>query len=164
MSRTAIRPGEPADFEPAISVWRAANTRRKDGLPVTPEHEERVKNLLRKPDALLLVADDGGELVGMAVGVQGRTQGGAGTPIDGLCHISMIFVSPERWGEGIGSQLVDAVLDGARSAGYDRVQLWTQTDNPRAQRLYEGRDFIATGRRKYEEELGEQIMHYARPL
>ena len=76
----------------------------------------------------------------------------------------MIFVAPRRWGEGIGRRLVEAVLDEARSAGYDRVQLWTQTDNPRAQRLYESRGFIATGRRKYEEELEEQIMHYARLL
>ena len=164
MSRTVIRPGEPADFEPAIFVWRAANARRKNGLPVTPEHEKRVRNLLCKPDAFLLVAEDGGELVGMAVGVQGRTREGEGSPIEGLCHISMIFIAPDHWGKGIGGQLVESVLAGARSAGYDRVQLWTQTNNPRAQRLYEGRGFIETGRRKYEEELGELIMHYARPL
>ena len=164
MSRTVIRPGEPADFEPALFVWRAANARRKDGLPVTPEHEKRVRNLLQRPDAFLLVAEVGGELVGMAVGVQGRTREGEGSPIEGLCHVSMIFVVPGRWGKSIGGQLVESVLVGARSAGYDRVQLWTQTDNPRAQRLYEGHGFIATGRRKYEEELGELIMHYARPL
>ena len=164
MSRTVIRPGEPADFGPALFVWRTANVRRQDGLPVTPEHDKRVRNLLHKPDTFLLVADESSELVGMAVGVQGRARDGEGSPIDGLCHVSMIFVAPGRWGEGIGGRLVDAVLDEARSAGYDRVQLWTQTDNPRAQRLYEGRGFVNTGRRKYEEELGELIMHYARQL
>ncbi len=164
MTAVIVRSGKPADTEPAISVWRTANARRKGGRPVTSEHEKRVRNLLRKPDAFVLVADDGDELVGMAVGVQGRTRGGEGSPIKGLCHVSMIFVAPGRWGEGIGRRLVEAVLDEARSAGYDRVQLWTQTDNPRAQRLYESRGFIATGRRKYEEELEEQIMHYARLL
>ena len=164
MTGVKIRSGDPADTEPAISVWRAANAGRRNGRPVSPGHEKRVRNLLRDPDTFLLVAEDSGELVGMAVGVQGRTQDGAGTPIDGLCHISMIFVASERWGEGTGGQLVDAVLNEARSAGYGRVQLWTQTDNLRAQQLYEGRGFLPSGQQKKDDDLGELIMHYTRPL
>jgi len=72
------------------------------------------------------------------------------------------FTTPDRWGGGIGGRLVDAILTEARTRGYDRAQLWTQTDNARARRLYEGRGFGASGREK--EESGEPIVHYVRAL
>lgn len=71
----------------------------------------------------------------------------------------MVFVAPDHWGRGLGGSLVDALLAEAQSRGYDRIQLWTQADNARARRLYEGRDFRPSGRRK--EEL---IVHYQRTL
>lgn len=164
MTAVVIRPGNSSDIEPAISVWRAANAERRNGRPVSPEHEKRVQGFLQKPDTFLVVAEADGKVVGMAVGMQGRTQDGAGPPIEGLCHVSMIFVAPQYWGTGIGGKLVDATLDEARSREYGRVQLWTQNDNPRAQRLYEGRGFTHTGRQKRDHDLGELIMHYTRPL
>ena len=157
-----IRRGEPADVASAVAVWRAANTARRGGRPVPPEHEARVRGYVGKPDAFLIVADDRGEIVGMALGMQGLADDGAGPPLAGLCHVAMVFVSPARWGEGIGGRLVDALLAAAGSRGYDRVQLWTHLDNPRAQHLYERHGFRPTGREK--EELGESIMHYARSL
>ena len=163
-NRVSIRDGEPSDTKDVVAVWRAANTTRRNGQPPTPKHEERVRSFVEKPDAFLIVADAGGEVVGVALGMQGRADDGAGLPIPGLCHVSMIFVAPERWGEGIGGQLVDAVLTGARSRGYSRIQLWTQSGNPRAQSLYEGRGFRLSGREKHDEDLGEHIVHYERLL
>jgi len=84
---------------------------------------------------------------------------GAGPPIVGLWFISLVFVVPDRWGEGIGGRTVDAVLAEARSSGYDRAQLWTHRDNRRAQRLYEGRGFCRSGREQ-EDDLGERIVQY----
>jgi GNAT superfamily N-acetyltransferase len=75
----------------------------------------------------------------------------------------MVFVAPNRWGEGIGRPIVEALLAGARSRGYDRAQPWTHVENAWAQRLYEGYGFRPTGGRK-DSELGEPIMHYERPL
>jgi ribosomal protein S18 acetylase RimI-like enzyme len=63
---------------------------------------------------------------------------------------------------GIGGRLVDTLLPEARSRGYDRAQLWTQFDNARARRLYEGRGFVPSGREK--DEFGERIVHYQRDL
>lgn len=159
-----LRDGSSADAEAAITVWRAANTARRDGRPPPPAHEQRARNAISKPDAFLIVADDGDEVVGMTLGMQGRADDGTGPPVPGLCHVSMVFVAPGRWGEGIGRRLVDAVLAGARSRGYGRIQLWTQADNLRAQRLYEGHGFVRSGRGKYDEDLGEHIIHYERPL
>jgi GNAT superfamily N-acetyltransferase len=94
----------------------------------------------------------------MALGMQGLGDDGAGPPIPGLCHISAVFVAPERWGEGIGRALVNAILSRARKRGYERSQLWTQTDNERASRLYEDAGFVRSGREK--DHKGERIAHY----
>jgi ribosomal protein S18 acetylase RimI-like enzyme len=74
----------------------------------------------------------------------------------------MVFVAPQRWGRGVGGRLVDTLLAEAQERGYDRAQLWTQANNPGAQRLYEGRGFRRSGREK--DEFGERIVHYERAL
>jgi ribosomal protein S18 acetylase RimI-like enzyme len=158
-----VRPGTEADVAPAVAVWQAANTARRGGRPAPAEHERRVRGHASKPDAFLLVADDGGRVVGMALGMQGLADDGAGPPVPGLCHLAMVFVAPDRWGEGIGGRVVDRVLAEARSRGYRHAQLWTHADNARAQRLYERRGFRRSGRAK-DDDFGEPIVHYHRRL
>jgi ribosomal protein S18 acetylase RimI-like enzyme len=158
-----LRRGTPADFEPVIAVWRAVQAARRADRPAQAEHVDRARGYLRKPDALLLVAEDVGGVVGVGLGMQGLADDGAGPPLPGLCHIAMVFVAPERWGEGIGGRVVDGVLEEARSRGYERAQLWTYAENARAQRLYEGHGFRRTGR-ETKDDFGESITHYERVL
>ena len=160
---TVIRRGGPADIEPAVGVWRAANEARLEGrASPPPEHGERVRGHLQNPDAFLFVADDG-EISGMAVGMQGLADDGAGPPVEGLCHVGAVFVAPGHWDKGTGGRLLDAVLAEARELGYTRAQLWTHTDNVRAHRLYTRRGFRRTGRQKVDD-FGETIARYERPL
>jgi ribosomal protein S18 acetylase RimI-like enzyme len=163
VTKGIVRRGSAVDGELAVAVWRAASAARRGGRPVRAEHEERVRSYLRKPHAFLLLAEDAGEVVGMGVGMQGLADDGAGPPVPELCHIAMIFVAPERWGEGIGGLVLGGVLGEARSRGYERVQLWTHADNAHAQRLYERHGFRRTGREKGDD-LGEWIVHYERTL
>ncbi|MEJ7763369.1 MAG: GNAT family N-acetyltransferase, partial [Thermomicrobiales bacterium] len=163
MGEVVLRRGLPGDFDAAVAVWRVASAARRDGRPSSPEQEARVRASLRKPDAFFVVADDAGVVVSMAVGMQGLAHDGAGPPSVGLCFISMVFVAPDRWDEGIGGRTVDAVLAEARSRGYDRAQLWTHADNRRAQRLYVGRGFRRSGREK-DDDHGDLIVHYERRL
>jgi RimJ/RimL family protein N-acetyltransferase len=58
----------------------------------------------------------------------------------------LLFVVPERWGEGIGGVILDAVLAEARRRNYSRIHLWTDEDNERSRRLYRSRGFSPTGR------------------
>jgi ribosomal protein S18 acetylase RimI-like enzyme len=162
MGEAVIRHGGPADVEPAVAVWLAANRARREGLPPRPGQEARARSHVSNPGAFLLVADDAGKVVGMALGTQALADDGFGPPVEWLCHVSMVFVAPDHWGGGIGGRLVDAALAEARSRGYERAQLWTQVDNVRARRLYEGRGFRPSGRHK--EEFGEPILHYQRAL
>jgi ribosomal protein S18 acetylase RimI-like enzyme len=163
MDGTVVRRGGPADFGPAVEVWRAANEARLKGRASPPPVPvERLHVVLRDPASFLFVADEGG-VCGMAVGMQGLADDGAGPPIEDLCHVGAVFVAPGRWGASLGGELVEAVLSEARSRGYGRAQLWTHADNTRAQRLYENRGFRRTGREK-QDDLGETIAHYARRL
>lgn len=163
MTEVVLRRGRAADVEPAVAVWRAAQAARQGGRPVRAENEERVRSYTRKPDAFLLLAEEDGEVVGMGLGMQGLADDGAGPPVPKLCHIAMIFVAPERWGEGIGGRVLGGVLDEAHSRGYERAQLWTHADNARAQRLYERHGFRRTGREK-DDDFGGWIVHYERAL
>lgn len=100
-----------------------------------------MRRVLRKSDGFLLVATDQGDIVEMAVELQGRADDGAGVPLPGLCFIPLVSVAPQRWSAGIGGRIVAALLDAARSYGYANFQLWTHATNGRAQRLCEGRGF-----------------------
>lgn len=155
----AIRAGHPSDIDAAVAVWKAANTARRGGVNVPPEHESRVRRYLRKPDTFLAVAAADTGVVGMAVGMQALDDDGAGPPLPGLCHISAVFVHPGSWGRGVGAQLVRQVLAEGRARGYETFQLWTHADNARAQRLYEGLGFVRSGREK-NDDFGERIVHY----
>jgi GNAT superfamily N-acetyltransferase len=155
---TLVRRGNPGDIDPALEVWRVAVEAGRGG-PASPEHGERVRAHVETPGAFLFVAEMAGVISGMAVGVQGLADDGAGPPVDGLCHIGAVFVAPDYWAQGLGGKLVDAVLTEARAGGYARAQLWTHADNGRAHRLYENRGFRRTGREN-EDDHGETIIHY----
>ena len=68
-----------------------------------------------------------------------------GPLVPGLCYLDLIFVVPERWGEGVGALLLDTVIADARGRGFARIHLLTHDDNERAQRLYAIRGFERTG-------------------
>lgn len=157
-----IRDGTPADAASALEVWRAANEARSGRPPVAAQAARSSRNL-QHPEAFLLVAEQRGAVVGMALSLPARAEDGAGATVPGLCHIAMVFVAPGHWGRGLGGRIVDAVLERARERGYARAQLWTHATNARAQRLYERRGFARSGREKMDD-AEERIWHYGREL
>jgi GNAT superfamily N-acetyltransferase len=156
-----VRPGSTDDAAAALDVFVAAETARR-GRPVDDD-EERVADRLRGGTGWLMVARDDERLVGMAVGYDTRAEDGAGELIPGSCHLSMVFVTPDVWGRGVGGQIVDAVLTEARRRGYDHMQLWTHEDNLRGQRLYASRGFTRSGREK-DDVRGQPIALWERAL
>lgn len=60
-----------------------------------------------------------------------------------------IAVAPELRGQGIGTQLLQAVCEHAREGGYRDVRLDVLDSNPRARALYERRGFVAVRERSY---------------
>ena len=151
------------DVDAAVAIWRASNEARTFGPPTSPETEAMVRGWMAVPDAILLVAERAGRLVGMTLAVNGREDLGAGPAIPGLCHVSLVFVAPDAWGVGIGARLLDALLTEVGRLGYGSVQLWTYETNVRARRLYTRRGFMLTDDRQVTP-AGETIMRFERPL
>ncbi|MDG6104549.1 GNAT family N-acetyltransferase [Dactylosporangium aurantiacum] len=87
-------------------------------------------------------AADHTRVVGMALVEPGRADDGAGAPVPGHGHVSMVFVHPSHWSNGYGRHLLRAV----DALGYTRTTLWTRRSNDRAQRLYAAAGYTPTGR------------------
>lgn len=56
-------------------------------------------------------------------------------------YVDALAVAPSHWGEGIATQLLDFADQVARNRGYHQISLNVDQENPRAQRLYEYRDY-----------------------
>jgi [ribosomal protein S18]-alanine N-acetyltransferase len=85
-----------------------------------------------------LVADDDGMVVGYAGLLTGGSQ----------ADVLTIAVALGRWGEGIGTGLLDALLAEAARRGCTEVFLEVRTDNTRAQQLYRRYGFTEIGIRR----------------
>jgi GNAT superfamily N-acetyltransferase len=158
----AVRAAGPDDREAAIAVWAASDAARRQAPP-PPGVADKLRDRFARADVWLLVADDEGTVVGVTQGWPAREDDGFGPEVPGRCHLSLVFVAPDRWGEGIGGRLVDAALDQARSLGYEQIQLYTHETNLRAQGLYASRGFRHDGQVK-DDDLGERIGRWSRDL
>jgi [ribosomal protein S18]-alanine N-acetyltransferase len=88
---------------------------------------------------LYLVAEDGNALIGYA-----GMMFASGSQAD----VVTLAVNPARWGEGIGTALLTALVDEAEKRGYEEVLLEVREDNPRARRLYLRHGFAEIGIRR----------------
>jgi GNAT superfamily N-acetyltransferase len=82
------------------------------------------------------------EVDGEVVGVVGA---GAGE-FSGSAALTSLWVDPRFRGRGVGSALVAAVEEWARSQHLNQVVLWVTEVNRTAERLYEHLGFTRTGR------------------
>lgn len=127
-----VRPGTRFDEDAAIEVWRACLGVR--GRLPSAARIAQVRRKLRAPDALHLVAEDDGRVVGMLLAELSTEEAG-------VLHLSMLFVHPDRWRRGIGTSLLTAL-----TSRYPRVSTWTAADDEPALGAYARSGFARTGR------------------
>jgi GNAT superfamily N-acetyltransferase len=96
-----------------------------------------------EPEVEFLVAERGGELLGMAtVGPDRDHPGGS----EG--ELRMINVTPRAWGTGVGPALLDAAEVRLCALGFETAVLWVVTGNTRARRFYERQGWRPDGTRR----------------
>lgn len=146
-----IRPAAPADL-PAIGRLGALLVAMHHDfdplrfIAATPQTADGyawfLGRQLDKPDALVLVAEGGGEVLGYTfAGVEGHDYISLRGPA-GVLHD--IVVDPAHRGTGVGRMLLDATLAELRARGAPRVVLSTAERNESAQRLFARAGFRRT--------------------
>jgi ribosomal protein S18 acetylase RimI-like enzyme len=97
---------------------------------------------IEEPDAILLVAEEGGDVVGYAYAtIEGHDYMSLRGPAGALHDI---VVDPGHRGEGIGARLLDATVAALEEKGAPRVVLSTAEQNESAQRLFAKAGFRRT--------------------
>ena len=100
-------------------------------------------------------ATSDGASIGIAAGLRGE-----GLATD-EAHLISFWVDPASRGTGVAAQLLEAVLDWARSSGTSRLTLWVADESPAARRFYLRMGFLPTGQRQplpSHPAVGEELM------
>jgi ribosomal protein S18 acetylase RimI-like enzyme len=95
---------------------------------------DRLKEPIRREDATMFVAIDDNDVVGFTQG--GPTEDG---PADAA--VSAIYVLPKRWGEGLGTELLDQLFDIFRTDDCESVWLTVMADNDVGRSFYDRHSF-----------------------
>ena len=122
------------DFDPQRFIAPAPRTEEGYGAFLGSQLDDE--------DSIILVAERDGEVVGYAYG-----------HVDGFDYMSLrgpagvledILVDPAKRGQGIGSELLEAILSALKSRGAPRVVLSTAERNEVAQHLFARAGFRRT--------------------
>ena len=125
-----VRAMTPADVPAAAAVGIAALGPRDDltADELQAVQEARIAHMQQTDPDGAWVADEGGEVVGLALAiVRDRVW------LEGLWGLSLLAVRPDRQARGIGRELLDASLRTARGAG---AAVILSSVDPKAMRRY----------------------------
>jgi len=93
------------------------------------------------------VAEEAGIIVGA---------GGGGLVEAGIGEIHVLYVGPERRGEGIGTQLLQALSDELSRQGAQEQWVWVAKGNSKGLPFYEARGFVLREEQAYQWEVTDE--------
>jgi GNAT superfamily N-acetyltransferase len=124
-------------------------------------NEQRLERVMPEPTFVGLMAEADGKAIAYVILWQAYAGDDPPEPIEGLAHLSQLFVLPDWWGTGVATELLDQAVSKARGLGFGRMRLFTPRDHERARRFYEREGWRPTGDERFGPELGLQIVEYA---
>lgn len=104
------------------------------------QEEEFIENTLKKNNALSILAEINGRVVGNLIFIGG--------PRERTAHVGEFGISvlKEYWGNGIGEELIKFLIDWSKTSGIIRkINLRTRIDNTRGINLYKKLGFSEEG-------------------
>ena len=101
---------------------------------------ESVSGQIEREDVGYFVADDGSDVVGYVTGGPGESEDTA--------VLGAIYVDPDRWGEGIGSRLLERFEGFSREEGYEAVFFEVLVGNEVGASFYRKHGYSADERRE----------------
>jgi ribosomal protein S18 acetylase RimI-like enzyme len=119
-----LRPYHTDDHAKVTALWLSA------GLELRPSDSkiELEKKLLRDPELFVVVEEDGGKIVGAAIGAFDGRRG----------FVYHLAVAPDRQGRGIGQIIMEDISEKLRQLGAIRLLLLVDEDNQKAVDFYRG--------------------------
>jgi ribosomal protein S18 acetylase RimI-like enzyme len=130
-----IRIADRTDADAIGRLLYAFNREFDEPTPEPPALAQRLRQLLDGGDTLVLLAGDGPD--GLAVLRFRPAIWSAGLE----CYLAELYVAPARRGQGLGRQLMEAVLRAARERGADTMDIGVDEPDVAARRLYESLGF-----------------------
>ncbi len=143
-----IRPAAASDYDQLCELFEEVDALHRGARPNIfrkpdgpPRSMERVSNLINGPASTILVAEDGGILLGLAVVVE---QPASSNPLHvprRVVEIVTIVVRKSARRQGIGKSLIGASLAWAEKRGADHVEISVHAFNEDALRVYAAAGF-----------------------
>lgn len=165
-----LRDATPADAHAIATVvvqsWRAAYRGLLPddvlaGLSVSDRERLWSDSLIaRPPHVRTVVATIGRAIVGFAATGPPLVPTERADPTVG--DLYALYLNPDLWGRGLGTQLHTAALDRLRSCGFTHAGLWVLATNERALRFYNRHGWTDTGRTQVDRGLGGTELHERR--
>lgn len=109
------------------------------------------------PSTGAFVAADGPQVLGFAHFCPSRDR----TASSLVGEVTAIYVHPDRWGEGIGSRLMQLALESLEQAGFRSATLWVLDVNADARTFYEASGWAVDGATK-DEQRSNFVLHEVR--
>ena len=125
-------PGEEGHLV-AMYEWLFAPPGSRPGRWDDTRARERLRVAIASPDSTILVAEDGGELIGFCTAYMDLESVRFGQ----RCWVEDFAIDPRRRSRGVGAALLDAVKAWARSAGATHLELDSGLARTDAHRFYE---------------------------
>jgi ribosomal protein S18 acetylase RimI-like enzyme len=113
----SMRPGRPDEADSIVGLWREA-----DAEPTTTDYPEKVRQLMAADADAVIVAEDGGRLVGTVIAGWDHWRG----------NIYRLAVVPDQRGRGLGRHLLEEAVRRLGAAGAVRVSAIVVDDDEQA--------------------------------
>lgn len=157
MVDVTVRPADPRDVPGVQRVarrgWHAAYEDVLSAATIEAKLEEwygqaSIREYVEREDVGYFVATADGQVLGYA-------SGGPSEEGDDVGFLGAIYVDPDRWGEGIGSRLLDRVESFLADRGYERLRFRVLAENDVGTSFYRSRGYEVV--EETETELGGEV-------